>query len=280
MTISPQGVLPCGGACRIEECVLCGDHEWLLCEASEPRFALGGPDLLKAASNVIRRRTRHLGTSPRNWLGKGPVDLERPFAVSEVAQYARVHTRKTVPCDRKNLPWRKIEQHHPRVAFRKIAHAVIRFDLATKRTQITGNRIADFLRSAFREWPSTNVRRRGQSEHDSCRRGLFEWKQRVARESSKQGTGPLRVKAGFHQRGRRAKCVQARCRQCERITQRASNSAFDYVRQHLHWSVQQAYVRITVSAKVVSSLLERVLQEHCRTIIQRMRQRHLRMNPL
>src|SRR5207302_8450086 len=112
--------------------------------------------------------------SPGNWTIERPVEFEDTRTISIVFELVAIAGRKALPGDGEQLPWGDVEQIRSRR--RQVGHrpdSPSGMDAASKRLQVSRERVCDFLRAAPRHRPAVGVATHAQHQRVAARREVL-----------------------------------------------------------------------------------------------------------
>ena len=224
----------------------------------------------------------HSRPAPRNRPRQRPVNLEDTRAVAKAPQLRGVGRRQRVAAHAQRLTRRDIEECGARRRqFGERANGPSDLDLAAELAKIRRHRVGDRLRSAAREGPTMRVRRGGEHESDGGGRGGVERLHAMRCDAAEQ-RGRSAIGETIRERRRGANGARAEAREAKRVrrhVQRRQHIRRDYI-PVAREGLDEGAIRRAVAAERAAGRVEVALEERGRCIVERMRERDARMNPL
>jgi hypothetical protein len=272
VTVGPGRVLADRRASVVEEALLREQDEGPLGVPSLPRRALGFGDLGRRAAEMDGGGARNLGGAPRDRAVERVVDLEDARAVAPTLEAAAVGRREEVAGEREQLPRRDVADDD--VAAREVAQrgdGMSGLDLAAEFAQPCSERVGDRLRAAARKRPAVRVRETQEAEPEAGSALAFERQDRMRRGSQEQRLG-MRRRQPFRD-GRR---LAQRARGETPCSPRRSCQARDRSQKERRDLDRGADEPRVLRAERVG----RALDEERRSVVERMRERGRRFDPL
>jgi hypothetical protein len=272
VAVRPRCVLAGRRARVVEKALLREQHERPIGVPSMPRRALGFGDLGRRAAEVHGGGARDFRGAPGDRVVERVVELEDARAVAPTLEAAAIARREEVAREREQLTRRDVADYD--VAARKVAQrgdGMSRLDLAAELVQPRGECVRDRLRAAARERPAVRVREAEEAEpepggalaverQDGMRRGPQEQRLRMWRRQ------PSRDGRRLAQRGR----GETRC--SPRLSCQARDRSQKERRELDRGADEPRVLR--------SERIGRALDEERRSVVERMRERGRRVDPL
>jgi hypothetical protein len=283
VAVGPSRLLAVGRAARIEEALLREEHVGTLRVLAVRHLGLGRRHLCRRAAEVDRRCERARVVAPRDRAVERPVDLEGARAVAERLELLDVTGRQLVACDLDQLSRRQIEEHRARR--RHVAHRadpVPDMDRAAEALEARRERGDDRLGPAARERPPDLVSREQQDEPERRGRGLVEPRHRVRGAAGEERfcllARELALDDAFtgtqadepepaHQHGM--------ARDPDRL-----EDLGEELRGVLDEGADEVAVRFGVRPERGDGLVDQRREERRRTVVERVRERERRFDPL
>ena len=246
---------------------------------------LGLGDLVERGAQVHGARARDLGCGPGDRAVERPVELEHPRAVAKAAQSAPVEVRQARARQADELARGDVEQHRLRAAVRQLVERVDpppRLQDAAQRAQVGRERLGQALRAAARHRPPDRVRGQRQHETEGGTDRRPQRQHRVGAAACEQSPGTLALETRARQPDRRAHAAEAEAGHQERVARRVRRG------QQLREErlcvrgerAEQPPVGELVGAEPARGLLDRALEHDRRAVVERVRERCLRMGEL